>query len=164
MNEFTVECLLQVAGDTAALNTFDKQFRSGAGPQWADRPNEGTPRYSLHALYPVPDDVQRRGYETAGLMWCQEYWGIPDDLAHMQVKRVLGKRRYRFYTMLSAPQNVFWKASADFPTLRLRLFLVGADKGDFQAHTYHEGMYQGSFMPHRAEDFFALREDMGFAA
>lgn len=33
-----IECLLSVSGDAAFLNTFDKAFRSGCGPQWADRP------------------------------------------------------------------------------------------------------------------------------
>lgn len=32
MGEPLVECLLQVTGDSAALNTFDKRFRSGTGP------------------------------------------------------------------------------------------------------------------------------------
>ena len=42
-----VECLLQVMGDAAGLNTFDKLFRSGKGPSWADRASDGAPRYSL---------------------------------------------------------------------------------------------------------------------
>ena len=33
-----IECLLSVSGDAAFLNTFDKAFRSGCGPQWAERP------------------------------------------------------------------------------------------------------------------------------
>ena len=65
MGEPLVECLLQVTGDSAALNTFDKRFRSGTGPQWSDRPCDGTPRYSLHALFPVPEEIQRRGYQRA---------------------------------------------------------------------------------------------------
>ena len=36
-----VECLLQVTGDAAGLNTFDKLFRSGKGPSWADRASDG---------------------------------------------------------------------------------------------------------------------------
>lgn len=67
MREPLVECLLQVAGDPAAPNTFDKQFRSGTGPQWSVRPFDGTPRYSLHALFPVPEDIQRRGYRRPGI-------------------------------------------------------------------------------------------------
>ena len=48
-----IECLLSVSGDAAFLNTFDKAFRSGCGPQWADRPPNTKPRYSFHALFPV---------------------------------------------------------------------------------------------------------------
>ena len=32
MSEPLVECLLQAVGDSVVLNTFDKQFRSGTGP------------------------------------------------------------------------------------------------------------------------------------
>ena len=38
-----IECLLSVSGDAAFLNTFDKAFRSGCGPQWADRPPNTKP-------------------------------------------------------------------------------------------------------------------------
>ncbi len=106
-----VECLLQVTGDAAGLNTFDKLFRSGKGPSWADRASDGAPRYSLHALFPVPEAIQRRGYGTAGHLWCGDFWDVPDDLVDMQAKRLLGKRYYRFYTPGGVPENVFLKAS-----------------------------------------------------
>lgn len=165
MSEPLVECLLRVAGDTVTLNTFDKLFRSGTGPQWSDRPADGKPRYSLHALFPVPEDVQCRGYEAAGHIWCDDWWDTPDDLTQMQVKRLLGERRYRFFTQKAAPNRVFWKVSSDFPTLRLGLYLVGPEKKDFQRYHYYEGRYQASYAPHDAEEnFAALREEMGFAA
>lgn len=62
-----VECLLQVMGDAAGLNTFDKLFRSGKGPSWADRASDGAPRYSLHALFPVPEAIQRRDMKQRGI-------------------------------------------------------------------------------------------------
>lgn len=75
-----VECLLQVTGDAAGLNTFDKLFRSGKGPSWADRASDGVPRYSLHALFPVPrlfsaGDMERRDicgaviFGTCRMIW-----------------------------------------------------------------------------------------------
>lgn len=164
MSDLYVECLLHAAGDTAALNTFDKLFRSGAGPHWADRPGDGTPRYSLHALFPVPEDVQRRGYQAAGHLWCGQFWETPDDLSRMEVKRLLGERRYHFQALQAPPKNVFWKVSCDFPSLHFRLALLGAKDGDFQSYSYHGGSYQGSFAPHGADSFAALREEMGFAA
>lgn len=165
MDEPLVECLLHVSGDSAVLNTFDKQFRSGTGPRWADRPADESPHYSLHALFPVPEEIQRRGYETAGRTWCSDFWETPDDLTQMQVKRLLGERRYRFFTEKSAPGRVFWKASADYPTLHIGLALVSTEKHDYQRHLYHEGRYQASYVPHdAAEHFAALRKEMGFAA
>ena len=38
MGDTYEECLLLVTGETVSLNTFDKIFRSGYGPQWSDRP------------------------------------------------------------------------------------------------------------------------------
>ncbi len=163
MSENMVECLLQVAGDSVALNTFDKLFRSGTSPQWTDRSRNETPRYSLNALFPVPEEIRLRGHQTAGHLWCNQYWDTPDDLTDMQVKRLLKERRYRFYTQQDAPKRVFWKASNDFPSLHMRLILLGADKGDLQSHIYHEGYYQGCYSPNGAEKFSALRKEMGFA-
>ena len=82
-----IECLLSVSGDAAFLNTFDKAFRSGCGPQWADRPPNTKPRYSFHALFPVPEEIQRRGFLKAGRLWCAGYWEAGGDLCEMQVKR-----------------------------------------------------------------------------
>lgn len=164
MSKPYVECLLQVGGDTAALNTFDKQFRGGTGPHWADRQCDKTPRYSLHGLCPVPEDVQCRGWQKAGHLWCEEYWDTPDDLIQMQVKRLLRERRYRFFTQAEPPKDVFWKASLDFPTLRFRLILLGKDGSELQIHDFHEGYYQGSYQPHAGGEFISLREEMGFAA
>lgn len=158
-----VECLLEATGDTAVLNTFDKLFRGGTGPQWVDRPRSDTPRYSLHGLFTVPEEIQKRGYQTAGHLWCRKFWNTPDDLTNMQVKRFMGVRRYRFYSPVCAPKNVFWKASSDFPTLHLRLFFIGVDRGDLQSHQYYEGYYQGGYSSFGEDDFAALREEMGFA-
>lgn len=163
MGEPLVECLLQVTGDSAALNTFDKRFRSGTGPQWSDRPCNGTPRYSLHALFPVPEEIQRRGYQRAGHLWCRDYWKTPDDLTGMQVKRVRGERNYRFFTLKCEPASVFWKVSADFPSLHLRLVLLGTDKGDLQSGFFYEGRYQASYSPDGADSFAAIRKEMGAA-
>ncbi len=52
----------------------------------------------------------------------------------------------------------------NFPSLYFRLALLGMEDGDFQRHSYHEGYYQGSYSPHGAYGFAALREEMGFAA
>lgn len=146
-----VECLLQVTGDAAGLNTFDKLFRSGKGPSWADRASDGAPRYSLHALFPVPEAIQRRGYETAGHLWCGDFWDVPDDLVDMQVKRLLGKRYYRFYTPGGVPENVFLKAS--YRRLRSRpprktpslSYLIKDRRGEIDPETGRELIFDRSF-------------------
>lgn len=164
MSEPCVECLLQVAGDTVALNTFDNRFRSGSGPQWPDRPENKTPHYSLHGLYPVPVDIQRRGHQKAGKSWCSEFWDTPDDLTGMQVKRLLHERRYRFYTLLDAPKNAIWKASLTFPSLQLRMTLPDGEPGRLIQRTYQDGYYQGSSRRVSEDEIIRLRNEMGFAA
>ena len=121
-------------------------------------------RVTPYTLCPVPEDIQRRGYQRAGKLWCQDYWKTPDDLTDMQVKRVKGERRYRFFTLMRAPTDVFWKVSSDFPTLKMRLVLLGTDRGDLQSRFYYEGTFQGSYSPNGADGFAAIREEMGFAA
>lgn len=116
-----IECLLSVSGDAAFLNTFDKAFRSGCGPQWADRPPNTKPRYSFHALFPVPEEIQRRGFLKAGRLWCAGYWEAGGDLCEMQVKRVLGERRYRFFVWDTLPKNMFRVVSRHYPTLKFCL-------------------------------------------
>lgn len=157
------ECLLHVKGDAAALNTFDKVFRSGLGPQWADRPSAGFPRYSLHALFPVPEDIQRRGYQLAGRQWCLDYWDASDDLCQMQVKRLLGERHYRFFTPSDVPDNVILRASHDYPLVQLCLISLGED-GGLQQRKYHAGYYEGQFSPRGIAAFANIRTEMGFAA
>ena len=105
------ECLLTVTGDTALLNTFDKAFRSGIGP------HSSVSRYSLHALFPVPEEVQCRGFSTAGRLWCESYWETEGDLRDMQVKRVLGERRYHFFVPGNPPVNFFRAVSRTYPDL-----------------------------------------------
>jgi hypothetical protein len=158
-----VECLLQVKGDIAQLNSFDHTFRSGPGPQWPDRPKAEGPRYSLHALFPVPEDVRHRGYRNAGRLWCPEYWDVEDDLREMRVRRRLGERCYRFFTPKQAPDNVILKASYDFPALRFTLCNLGPE-GNIQQRRYHNGYYEGCFSPNGAGQFAAMRHEMGFTA
>ena len=76
MDDTYEECLLLVTGETVSLNTFDKIFRSGYGPQWSDRPRSHTAHYSFHALFPVPEAVQRRGFDAAGRL-CAKRTGSP---------------------------------------------------------------------------------------
>lgn len=105
MDDTYEECLLLVTGETVSLNTFDKIFRSGYGPQWSDRPRSHTAHYSFHALFPVPEAVQRRGFDAAGRLWCKEYWESSDDLLDMQVRRALGRRQYRFFVPEPLPRT-----------------------------------------------------------
>ena len=43
----------------------------------------------------MPEEIQRRGFLKAGRLWCAGYWEAGGDLCEMQVKRVLGERRYQ---------------------------------------------------------------------
>jgi hypothetical protein len=157
-----VECLLHVTGDTAELNAFDKIFRSGLGPQWADRPENTVPRYSFHALFPVPEDVQHRGFDTAGHLWCEDFWESAGDLYGMQVKRVLGERRYHFFTMKSPPQNAVRLTSRQFSNLHFTLISFVPDQEKVESFHYTGGCYSGC-ISRGEQSFIAKRNEMGFA-
>lgn len=164
------ECLLTVTGDTALLNTFDKAFRSGIGPQWADRPSSSVPRYSLHALFPVPEEVQCRGFSTAGRLWCESYWKTEGDLRDMQVKRVLGERRYHFFVPGNPPVNFFRVVSRTYPGLEFYLAAFGRDNdswfGKFEdalhQYRFEGGAYAGSHSRDTEHTFDHLLKEMGF--
>lgn len=158
-----IECLLCVTGDTAFLNAFDKAFRSGHGPQWADRPAPAGPRYSFHGLFPVPEEVQRRGFDAAGHLWCSDYWESVGDLQEMQVKRVPGERRYRFFTPERQPRNLFRVVSHDYPVLVFRLAVLGHGGEQLHQYIFTNGGYHGGYCRNTEDAFAAIREEMGFA-
>lgn len=165
-----VECLLLVTGETVFLNTFDKIFRSGYGPQWADRPRSHTAHYSFHALFPVPEAVQSRGFDTAGHLWCKDYWESSDDLRDMQVRRALGRRQYRFFVPDLPPKNFFRVVSHDYPTLTFKMAALIRDEGSpfFEGrgtlHQYllQDGRCSESQSLNRENAFSQIREEMGF--
>lgn len=157
-----IECLLRVSGNSAFLNTFDKTFRSGHGPQWGDRPAPAGPHYSFHALFPVPEEVQRRGYDTAGRLWCSDYWESAGDLQEIQVKRVPGERRYHFFTPEKQPKNLVRVVSHDYPVLVFHL--AALEHGGEQLHQYifTNGRYHGGYCRNIEDAFAAIRKEMGF--
>lgn len=157
-----VECLLQATGPTSFLNDFDHTFRSGAGPQWPDRPGSGNPRYSLHAFVPVPEDIRCRGYGAAGRLWCLDCWDTPDDLQQVQVKRVLGKRRYRFFIQEKPPKQAFAKIAYMYPELCFTLTSLSVTDGKLASHIFQDGHYRGLMAPRGAELFLKTRNEMGF--
>lgn len=170
MGDTYEECLLLVTGETVSLNTFDKIFRSGYGPQWSDRPRSHTAHYSFHALFPVPEAVQRRGFDAAGRLWCKEYWESSDDLLDMQVRRALGRRQYRFFVPEPLPKNFFRVVSHDYPSLAFQLATLVRDGGSpffegretLHQYLFQDGRYSGSQSPNRGNAFSQIREEMGF--
>ena len=146
-------------------------FVWNACSKWAATRRPSTPLISSFAAVLVPSGLTARTTKHRATpcmdsihLWCREYWDTPDDVVQMQVKRLLGERRYRFFTQEDPPKNVFWKASANFQMLRFRLILLGKDGSELQIHDFHGGYYQGSYRPHAGGEFISLRGEMGFAA
>lgn len=158
-----IECLLCVNGDSAFLNAFDKTFRSGYGPQWADRPAPTGPRYSFHALFPVPEEVQHRGLDAAGRLWCSDYWDSVGDLQEMQVKRVPGERRYRFFTPERHPKNLVRIVSHDYPVLVFHLAVLERGREHLHQYIFTNGRYHGGYCRNTGGTFASIRKEMGFA-
>lgn len=140
-------CVLSAQGNFTAVNTFDAQFRGLPPPQWADRETGQTPRYSLNALYPVPEDILRRGHGAAGRLWCQRFWDTPDDVTAMTVKRGVGLRVYRFATPETPPVGALLYASffAQGVTFYLTRLIETEHRGE--RHRMKDGWHQTCTTP-----------------
>lgn len=143
-----VESVLIVTGDCTWVNTFDAAFRCGSGPSWADQPDDPKPCYSLHNLHPVPEDVQRRGYEKAGRLWCRRYWKCDGDLIRCAVLRGLNCRFYRMLTPGHAPTDAFSYAAYRFAPAQFQLVLIDPDKNQLEWHRMDVKWNQTTMTPH----------------
>lgn len=122
-----MECVVRVLGDCVNVNTFDAAFRSLPPPQWIDRKKRAQPCYSLNALCPVPEEVLRRGYQTAGHLWCKQFWGSSDDLKLKYVRRGMGVRAYRITVPGKAPVKALSRASWTYPTVVIQLQYIDTE-------------------------------------
>lgn len=122
-----MECLVRVLGDCVNVNTFDAAFRSLPPPQWSDRKKRPQPCYSLNALCPVPEEVLRRGYMTAGHLWCKQFWDSSDDLKLQYIRRGIGVRTYRMTVPGKAPVKALLCASWNYPTVVIQLQYIDTE-------------------------------------
>ncbi|MFR5862320.1 MAG: hypothetical protein ACLUES_11970 [Flavonifractor plautii] len=165
MGDTYEECLLLVTGETVSLNTFDKIFRSGYGPQWSDRPRSHTAHYSFHALFPVPEAVQRRGFDAAGRLWCKDHPAMTCWICRPDGRL---RRQYRFF--VPEPPKNFSVVSHDYLSLAFRLATLVRDGGSpffegretLHQYLFQDGRYSGSQSPNRENAFSQIREEMGF--
>jgi hypothetical protein len=71
--------LLRVSGPAADVRRFRDACR-GSAPDW-DHTGSGTSQaFSLNALVPVPPDILRAGFDSAGYDWCIAHWGTKWDV------------------------------------------------------------------------------------
>lgn len=127
MSGCRIECVMLVHGECANVNTFDAVFRSQPPPRWSDRKKHAQPRYSFNALCPVPEEVLRRGYKTAGHLWCKRFWGSSDDLKLKNMVRAVGLRSYRFTVPGKAPVEALRCASWNYPTVVIQLQYIDTE-------------------------------------
>lgn len=161
-----IECALAVYGDCTEVNGFDAAFRGGTPPKWSDRPEGRGTGYTLNALRPVPEEVERRGHGTAGHLWCSEYWGSAGDLTRLSVRRGFKERVYRFFTPEAAPDDVMRYASYFWPQVSFILAYIDKDKTllDLGSCLYLHRMQGGSGMSSttpRYRSFVKPLRDMG---
>lgn len=123
-----IECVLAVGGECTDVNGFDAIFRGGTPPQWSDQPDTEEIGYTLNALWPVPAAVEQRGYDSAGHLWCSEYWGSAGDLTRLTVRRGFQERVYRFFTPEAAPDGAIEYVSVRWPQAVFLLAYIDKDK------------------------------------
>lgn len=98
-------------------------------------------RYCLNALYPVPEEIARKGYSKIGYNWCWNNWDTKWDIYWQEVsviypfdfnkkdnKKIEGSIIYVFDTAWSPVEKWLKKVSRDFPKLifTLKYIEVGA--------------------------------------
>ena len=118
----------------------------------------------------MPEEIQRRGFLKAGRLWCAGYWEAGGDLCEMQVKRVLGERRYRFFVWDTLPKNMFRVVSRHYPTLKFCLTALIKDDNSvlwdneltLREYMIANGQYMGSYRRNETDAFAQIREGMGF--
>ena len=89
----------------------------------------------------------------------------------MQVKRVLGERRYRFFVWDTLPKNMFRVVSRDYPTLKFCLTALIKDDNSvlwdneltLREYMIANGRYMGSYRRNETDAFAQIREGMGFS-
>ena len=114
----------------------------------------------------MPEEIQRRGFLKAGRLWCAGYWEAGGDLCEMQVKRVLGERRYRFFVWDTLPKNMFRVVSRHYPTLKFCLTALIKDDNSvlwdneltLREYMIANGQYMGSYRRNETDAFAQIKE------
>lgn len=145
---------LVVSGEKSALESFDKAFK-GRGAYWgpdileiakakteAEKKAIATrdykeflnrpPYYTFNALYPVPEEILKKGYsgpgldnspDSCGYYWCIYNWGTKwdADIVFCVDNSSETEYVYRMETAWSPPLALIEKTALRFPNLRFEI-------------------------------------------
>lgn len=161
MPEIT-ESVLIVTGDCVWVNTFDAAFRRSPGPNWRDHPSIGLPRYSLHNLHPIPENILQRGYENVGALWCRRNWSCDGDLIRCAVQRSFGRRVYRMLTPGGEPSDALLYAAYHYSSAKVELVLINKEQHQLVWHRM-DAKYQQTTMTPRINDLEEALNKVGIS-
>lgn len=141
------ENILVVTGDDTELSKFDKTFK-GRPALWsleefelgvedfdvamakkAAEWNEMPLQYTFNALYPVPEEILRNGYNgkeengslLSGYDWCIENWGTKWDMNSVTQEENPGEIKYYFSTAWGPPLEWCEKVAGDWLQLEFKV-------------------------------------------
>jgi hypothetical protein len=110
---------LTIMGPEADVQAF-KAKAVGHSP-W-DEPEGDPDVLNFHSLVPVPEEVLKAGYESAGYNWEKENWGCkwgPSDPEILDERE--GHVEYEFYTAWSPPEQFLQTVAVQYPKLQFVL-------------------------------------------
>ena len=134
-------------------------------------PCSHTAHYSFHALFPVPEAVQRRGFDAAGRLVVQRVLGILAMTCWIcRSDGRLGEDNTAFFVPEPLPKNFFRVVSHDYPSLAFQLATLVRDGGSpffegretLHQYLFQDGRYSGSQSPNRETHFLKYGKKWGF--
>jgi len=106
---------LTITGPQAVVQAF-KTKAVGHSP-W-EKPEKPPDVLNFHSLVPVPKEVLKAGYESAGYDWEMANWGCKWGASGPGILDEWGGRvEYEFYTAWSPPIEFLQKVAVQWPAL-----------------------------------------------
>lgn len=117
---------LYISGPSEKVKEFWEKCHA-LPPAYSDDPfpEEGVKRFTMHGLVPVPEEVQRKGYNEAGYDWQISNWGTKWDVNPEIIDQREDNGRtfmhLSFQSAWSPPEIWLLKAATQFPDLHFTL-------------------------------------------
>lgn len=117
---------LTVSGSPERIREFMDKFLGYPAVFSDSPPDDGDAKWAseqLHALYPIPEDILKAGFNAAGYDWCRRHWSTKWDIKVIWKEvNVTGTQvTYDFDTAWEPPHQWLAHVCAEWNDLKFRL-------------------------------------------